>query len=496
MADHLIALTSKIVTLDHDSPVPLFRQLYYCLRDGIITGQLRPGSQLPSTRLLALDLGLSRVTVQSAYEQLTAAGHAEGRHGSGTYVAMRPPPSLPQGESGPLSAAAPQPTARALSRRVSSLMAAPAPLHAVHTTGALLAFAPDLAALDAFPWQLWGRLLGRRWRQSAPELLQPQHDGGYRPLREALVQYLTRERGLACNADQVLIVAGAQQAIDLAARVLLDPSDKAWIEDPGYPGAYGALAVAGAQVCPVPVDGEGVNVAAGILHAPEARLAFVTPAHQCPTGVTMSLKRRLALLEWAYRAGAWILEDDCGGEYCYNGRPVAPLHALDRERRVLYVGSFGKLLFPALRLGYLVAPADLVKPLLQMLRFTTQHPPLLEQTVLAEFIAGGHFAHHLRTTRALYQERQQVLLEQLALHVHEVKAEAVETGSTLLAWLPTGIADQAVASRAAQHGVLAQPLTPYRFTPGGQGALVLGFAAPDHDAIRRGVQQLALALRN
>jgi GntR family transcriptional regulator/MocR family aminotransferase len=289
MADRLTALTSRIVTLDHDSPVPLFRQLYYCLRDGIITGQLRAGSQLPSTRLLALDLGLSRVTVQSAYEQLTAEGYAEGRHGSGTYVAMRPPLSSPQGEPGLVSSSTAQPPTRTLSRRVVSLMAAPAPSPSAHTTDAPPAFPPDLAALDAFPWQLWGRLLGRQWRQSAPELLNPQPDGGYRPLREALAQHLTSERGLACSADQVIIVAGAQQAIDLAARMLLDPGDKAWIEDPGYPGAYGALAAAGAQVCPIPVDGEGVNVAAGILHFPGARLAFVTPAHQCPTGVTMSL---------------------------------------------------------------------------------------------------------------------------------------------------------------------------------------------------------------
>lgn len=489
-------ITANIITLDPDSPVPLFRQIYYCLRDGILAGELAPGLQLPSTRLLAFDLSVSRLTVQNAYEQLIAEGYATGRHGSGTYVAITPPVQPQSGKVLVAGMRPPATTTRRLARRVAEIVRTPElPSPSAGDSGHDFAFRLDLPAFDAFPRQLWGRLLGRRWRSSGGELLSGPADGGYAPLRSELAAYLTAERGVRCDADQILIVAGAQQAIDLAARVLLDSGDKVWVEDPGHPGARGAFLAVGAQLCPVPVDDEGLNVAAGMLGHVDARLAFVTPAHHWPTGVTMSLRRRLTLLEWAYRAGAWILEDDNGGLFSFDEHPMAPLHALDQQQRVVHIGSFGKALFPALRLGYLVVPEDLLEPLLRMRQLTAEPPPLLEQVVLADFLAGGHFAHHLRQQRVFFEERQAALVaacrQELGdwLDVHPARG-----GTHLAGWLPAGIDDRQVAAKAAAGGISVLPLSAHRFRSEPRGGLAFGYGATPPDAIVRGVERLAQVL--
>jgi GntR family transcriptional regulator/MocR family aminotransferase len=484
------------LTLDRTSSIPLYRQLYEVLRQAILTQQLLGGTKLPSTRTLAAELEISRNTVLNAFEQLMAEGYLETQHGSGTYVAQVLPDDLLK--VSPSTPQSPDPVRKKASvsqygaRLLSAVTRMPGPL-VPSIQGKPRAFRQGVPALDAFPRVIWGRLLARCWRHSSYELL---NYGDHRALREAIAAYLGPGRGVYCSAEQVIVVAGSQQGLDLAARVLLDPGDAAWIEDPGYPGAYGALLGAGAFIVPVPVDDEGLNVAIGVDRCPEARLAFVTPSHQFPLGVTMSLKRRLELLEWASRADAWVLEDDYDSEYRYTGRPLAALQGLDRENRVIYLGTFSKVMFPALRLAYLVVPSDLVDAFHAARIFAAQHPPLLEQAALAEFIAGGHFARHIRRMRKLYTQRQAVLVKAARRELSgQLDVQPAEAGMHLVGWLPEGMDDRVASQWAADHGVDTFPLSAYCLEETYRGAFLLGYTASNEHEIQDGVSRLAQALR-
>ncbi len=490
------------IALDRRAASPLSRQLYERLRTAILLGQLGAGFRLPSTRLLAKELGVSRNTVLLAYDQLLAEGYVEGRIGSGTRVARNLPESFLQAPAIPsvpgASPPAPAPAPVTPSRRGAAMAAAPAMPGAagVPAGGAPRPFQPGLPALDALPTELWAQLLTRRARRSLPDLLAYQDSPGYRPLREAIAAYLGASRGVRCTAAQVLVVAGGQGGLDLAARVLLDPGDAAWVEDPGYLRARGALLAAGARLVPVPIDGQGLDVAAGQERAPDARLAYVTPSHQFPLGPAMGLARRLALLEWAARTGAWIVEDDYDGEFRYAGRPLPALQGLRPDGRVVYVGTFSKVLFPALRLGYLVVPPALVAPFVAARRFVDGHPPALEQAALADFVAEGHFARHLRRMRALYAGRVAALA---AAARHDLAGlldlRPTPSGMHLVGWLPPGVDDRAAARQAAAHDVVTVPVSSFAIEPLDRGGLLLGFAAVDEPAIRDGVHRLATALR-
>jgi GntR family transcriptional regulator / MocR family aminotransferase len=335
------------ITLDPAGQLPMHRQLYQRLRAAILAGQLPPGTRLPSTRSLATELGVSRTTALTAYEQLRDEGYLDGQVGAGTTIAELSGP----GPAPPASThAAPQaPPRPALSARGATMAGDRWRLRPPDSLGAgLRAFPLGLPALDAFPHQVWTRILTRRARRSLDQLLGYQDPAGYRPLREAIAAYLSMARGVRCTPAQIVVVSGAQAGLDLTARLLLDPGDPVWVEDPGYYGARGALACAGARLIPVPVDTDGLDVAAGQRCEPAARLAYVTPSHQFPVGVTMSLPRRLALLAWAKQADAFVLEDDYESEYRYVGRPLPALQGLDEAGRVIYVGSFSKVLFPSL----------------------------------------------------------------------------------------------------------------------------------------------------
>ncbi len=397
MVQRPVHLSLPSLLLDPTTAMPRFRQLYEGLRHAILAGQFAPGTKLPSTRTVAEHLGVSRNTVYLAFEHLRSEGYVEGRQGAGTYVARVLPEALLTLAPAASSGATPPPGQRTVSQRSARLLgtAAQTLWHDRMPTAAFRVF----PALDQFPRQLWQRLLVRSWRQGGEGLLSYGED--YAPLRQAIAGYLGPARGVRCTADQVILVAGAQQGLDLAARVLLEPGQTAWIEDPGYPGARGALLAAGVQPVPVPVDAEGLDIAAGVARHAGATLAYVTPSRQFPLGMTMSLRRRLELLAWATQAQAWILEDDYDSEYRYTGRPLAALQGLDRDARVIYVGTFSKVLFPALRLAYLVVPADMVDAFTTMRLMVSRHPPLLEQYVLAAFIAEGHFARHIRRMRRI-----------------------------------------------------------------------------------------------
>ncbi len=302
---------------------------------------------------------------------------------------------------------------------------------------------------------------------------------------------------MRCTWEQVIVVSGSQQALDLAARVLLDPGDLAWVEDPGNMGARGALIGAGARLAAVPVDREGLNVAAGVERAPGARLAYVAPSHQYPIGVTMSFARRMALIRWAAEAGAWILEDDYDSEYRYTGRPLEALQGLDPEERVVYIGTFSKVLFPALRLGYLVVPPDLVDAFTAARELTDRHPPTVEQAILSDFITGGHFARHLRRMRLLYAKRQATLIEAADRELFGLlDVRPADAGMHLVGWLPEGVDDREASRHALERGVEATAVSLYGTAPDKRGGLMLGYPAVDEDEIRAGVRRLASALEH
>lgn len=487
------------LALEPEAPTPLYRQLYEGLREAILAGRLAPGGRLPPTRDLATELNVSRNTVITAFAQLMAEGYLEGNVGRGTFVSRALPEEVLQVQAdrarGGAAKAAPPQAARPL---LSSRGAVIAGLGVQMGQEAFRPhpFRPGVPALDQFPLKTWERLSRRRWRTLSPGLLSYGHAAGYLPLRQAIAAYLGTARGVHCEVEQVLIVGGAQQAIDLTARVLLDPGDEVWFEEPGYPGARALLMGAGVRVIPVPVDEEGLAVEAARARCPQARLAYITPSHQYPLGVTMSLRRRLAVLEWAAQAEAWILEDDYDSEYRYVGRPLAALQGLDTAGRVIYVGTFSKVLFPGLRLGYMVVPPSLVDAFISAAALTNRCPPGPDQAILVDFINEGHFARHIRRMRTLYVERQAALVEAAQRHLEGLlELNPTEAGLHMMGWLPEGSDDQAVARYLLAREIEAPALATYSLEACHRPGLVLGYAGLRPGEIRRGVREMGEALR-
>jgi GntR family transcriptional regulator/MocR family aminotransferase len=478
------------MTLDPTSGVPVSRQIYRRIREAILTGQLGAGVRLPSSRALAAELGVSRSTTLAAYERLRDEGYLDGRVGSGTTVASLDIPGTEAAARSGRPARQPR-----LSAQGASLAGVRWRMQRSRHSPGPLAFPVGQPALDAFPAQLWGRVVARRARRLTGSLAGYQHPAGYRPLREAIAAYVGMARGVRCTPDQVLVVGGAQAGLSLVARLLLDAGDDVWMEDPGYYGARGAIVAAGARPVPVPVDGGGLDVEAGRRRAPRARLVYVTPSHQFPLGVTMSLPRRLALLEWARVAGGYAVEDDYDSEYRYVGDPLPSLQGLDTAGRVVYVGSFSKVLFPALRIGYVIVPDGLVDAFVAGQRFAAGHVSSLEQAALADFIAEGHFPRHVRRMRALYAQRGQLLVETLRQELDGVLSAApAHAGLHLIGWLPDAADDELAAIRAAAHGVEAQPLSAHTIEAYQRPGLLLGYAATPEPEIVAGVHRLAASL--
>jgi len=387
------------IDLDHQSSVPLSIQLYEAVRRAILHGQLRPGTRLPSTRSLAEEYEVSRNTVVFAYEQLLAEGYVESKVGSGTCVARAIPDELLTVRAAAMPARNRLSNRGPISMRGKLLSSKPIRLLTIPTPAR--PFQSGLPDTSAFPFKIWSRLLARHWRRPNRDLLAYGDPSGHRPLREAIAAYLRTSRAVQCDTDQVIVVNGSQQALDLAARLLIDPGDLALVEDPGYPGARIALQAAGARLARLPIDAEGANISSITGRVTGARLIVVTPSHQFPLGVTMSVTRRLALLDFANRSGAWIMEDDYDSEYRYRGKPLPSLQGLDRTGRVIYMGTFSKTLFPSLRLGFLVLPHDLVEYFRRARSATDGHSPITEQAVLADFITEGHYARHIRRMRGI-----------------------------------------------------------------------------------------------
>ena len=479
--------------MPHRAGEERWRWLYGQLRAAILDHRLRPGARVPSSRNLAKQHGVSRGTVVAAVDHLRSEGYLETRVGAGAFVATTMPDEAIAVTTRKVGGA-PKHKARAtLSKRGLLSGQDVLALPASHSLGkAFRAWEP---AIDLFPTNLWSRIAGRVLRR-APRSLYGQGDAkGYLPLRKAIAEYVGGARGVHCDAEQIIVTSGAQQALDLASRLLLDPGDSAWLEDPGYPLALRVLQAAGAKIMPVPVDHEGLDVKWGQRHAPTARLAYVTPANQFPLGTAMSLERRLSLLNWAATEGSWIIEDEYDAEYRYSGRPLAALQSLDRAGCVIYVGTFTKMLFNALRLGFLVLPAPLVEPFAAARTLTDRHPPTLDQAILAEFILDGHFGHHVRRMRQIYAERMEVLCDAANRRlVGVLQVEEAASGMRAIGWLKTGEKDIAVAERARARGLEIMALSQFSQRHSQPGALVLGFAACTPAELRRGVDILASVL--
>lgn len=485
-----------LIHVDEAAPQPLRSQVFEQLRQAVLAGRLRPGEPLPSTRSFARRLGISRNTVCQAYEQLLAEGYVDGRRGSGTYVSAHLPDEMLQaGESAAQMAIARTGSGQGLSAWVSRV-APQQPRQA--DRGLPYDFRLGHGAWEIFPWNAWRRLLGRRLRQPSHETTAYGDPAGYGPLRAVIAAHLRRTRAVRCQAEQVVIVNGSQQALDLLARILVDPGDGVALEDPGYLGARRVFQAYGAQVAAVGVDQAGLQVERlpAPRTSPPCKLVYVTPSHQFPTGATLSLSRRLALLEWASRGGSLVLEDDYDSEFRYGGRPLESLQGLDSAQSVVYLSSFSEALFPSLRIGYVVLPPALLGPFLAAKELSDRQTSTLEQQVLADFLDSGLYERHLRRMRKRYQARRDALVEAIARELGPtVRVTGAAAGLHLVVWLAEALSEQAVVAQAATLGVGVQPVAPHFSAPGPSPALLLGYAALDVPQIAEGIARLAEAVQ-
>ena len=487
------------LVLDAASTTPLHRQIGEQVRRAILERRLAPGQRLPSSRLMASELEVARGTVLLAMDQLIAEGYVVAQAASGLSVANDLPDEMlttprrtlanpPAGDG-----AAPS----TLSRRARTVLR-----DAMPTLGfeeAPLAFPTGQPDREAFPFALWARLLEREWRRPSWAVAGALHPFGHAGLRAAIAAYLGAARGFTCTPESIVVTTGVRQSLSLLAWLVLDPDDAAWIEEPGFIGTREALALAGARAVPVPIDEQGFAVERALAADPEARLAVVAPAHHFPLGTMLGLQRRLELLSWAERHEGWIAEDDYDGEYRYAGRPLAPLRALDRSGRVAYLASFSKLLFPALRLSYVVLPESLVPAAEKRMTAEPTRPSVLGQGALARFIADGHLATHLRRTRLLYAARQEALLAGLERHLARWLEGARDSGGMHLIARPVeAIAptfdDRAVCMAAANAGIALSPLSACYAGRRRHHGLILGYAGTPEQAIDSACATLARVL--
>jgi GntR family transcriptional regulator / MocR family aminotransferase len=493
--DHYVRLQMRktpsgivpIIQIDRRAREPLYRQIYSAYRTAIVEHALRPKDRVPSTRILASELGISRIPVLNAYAQLLAEGYFETHVGAGTVVSVTLPDQVTRPQR-PRSSQEPSGDHRLISRRCVSTPSIRGVLPWLERWGA---FSVGQPALDQFPFKVWSRLLTRQCRKLPVASLHYGDPMGLRDLREAIATYLRAARGVRCEAEQIMIVSGSQQGLEITSRVLLDRGSRVWMEDPGYRFARNVFIMNGCKVIPVPVDSEGINVAIGIKRWRKASAVLVTPSHQYPLGVTMSASRRLQLLEWAHSSKSWIIEDDYDSEYRYDAVPISSLQGLDDRSRTVYVGTFSKVLFPSLRLGYLVIPRDLIEPFLTVRLAMDIGPPAFLQAVLADFIQEGHFSRHIRRMRLLYRDRRSALFESLRNELGDsVHVAGEQAGMHLSIILPRGFRDRDISERAARQRLWLAPLSAsYLERPTAQG-FILGFSNISPAVIPREVKRL------
>jgi GntR family transcriptional regulator / MocR family aminotransferase len=476
-----LAINSKAST-------PLYRQIYEAYRMKILNGHLHAGELVPSTREIARELRISRTPVLNAYAQLLAEGYFEGRVGAGTFVAA----SLPQGR------VSLKPDASAAGRRPIAVHAANLPrFERPSWARSLGPFQVGQPALQDFPIEIWSRMVSRCSRGMGVSDLQYGDPMGRGTLREVIANYLRTARAVRCEAHQIMVVSGSQHALDITTRVLLDPGVSAWVEEPGYWLVHNVLKGVGCRIIPVPVDEEGLNVEAGVRLERRARAAFVAPSHQYPLGVTLSVTRRLQLLQWAEDAGSWIIEDDYDSEYRYDSMPITSLQGLDRNHRVIYIGTFSKVLFPSLRLGYIVIPPDLVEHFTAVRHSTDICPSPVSQEALALFIREGHFSRHIRKMRRLYEERRGVLVEAIrGVFGNSCRLVGAEAGTHLTLFLDDPLRDTEIAARAALRALWLSALSVSYAGSESRHGFVLGFGNSPNARIPGAVRLLRQLVRS
>ena len=468
-----------LIPFEPNSGIPFYKQIYDGYRTAILSGQLRPGQRLPSTRTLAVELGISRLPVVNAFEQLLHEGYVDGKSGAGTYVKD----TIPDEFARPV-----------LERRLELKK----PLEPADTLEEIVGpFRVSLPALDQFPNKIWSRLVSRHAKNLSVELMTYGDPSGYLPLREAIAQYLNTSRAVRCQADQILIVSGSQMALHICARALLKPGDAVCIEDPAYPGARDALRSTGATLLPISLDEQGININRIALQSKRARAVYVTPSHQYPLGLTMTASRRLELLDWARRNRSWIIEDDYDSEYRYTSRPVGSLQGMDTASRVIYIGTFSRVVFPSLRLGYVVVPSELFNEFRSLRETLDIFSPTLYQLVLTDFLQEGHFSRHLRRMRVTYLDRRNAFLKALSDHLGKFLIPYnTDAGLHLSAFLPVGVDDREIVRKAGEHGVSATALSTCYARKHSRSGLILGFGGANERRIRAAAQTLAKVIRS
>lgn len=465
-------------------------QVYHALRNAILDGRLAAGSKIPSSRALAEMMRISRNSVIAGFERLTDEGYLMTRKGAGTFVTQHIPDRL----HAPHTPPTPHPVP-AIDGSVNPDITELAKEQENQHDGAMnRLFAPGVGCTDLFPHDLWGRLMGRVWRQSRRELGLHTSPYGYQPLRQAIGRYVQATRGVNCHEDCIIIVNGIQQALNLSARVLLTRGDEVWLDDPGYNGARGVFASVGATIRPVRVDADGMDIQDGITHYPHARLVYTAPSHQFPLSGTLSLPRRLALLEWAEKSKAWIFEDDYNSEFRFAARSLQALQGLDKHHRVIYAGTFSKMMYPEFRLGFLVVPPQLREQFGVTKYYSDLCNGYLEQAILARFIEEGHYARHVRRIRKACYERKAALVAAIEDYFPgRMTVHPTDSGVHVVCWL-NGLTANEVVEKARGLGMGIQTFSRYCLRPMTREGILIGFANHPQASLREGIRQLAAAL--
>jgi GntR family transcriptional regulator / MocR family aminotransferase len=489
------------INLDRRKKQSLVLQMYRQLREAILSGQLKKGHRLPSTRLLAQDLRVSRMTVVNAFDQLTLEGYLAGNVGRGTYVSDQLPDEKLRVKccASNLDTQMPErlttPT-KLFSRQGQRYLGTELD-HGIAST-VCIPFQPGIPAIDEFPIEAWSKMRRALWKKLGVANLSYGDPAGFQPLRTAIAEYVRAYRGVKCDDQQVVIVSGTQQAVDAVAKLATDPGDHVIFENPGYGRCRAVFLAANNTIVPVSIDRCGLNVDEAIAKAPNARIAYVTPSHQYPMGVTLSIERRIQLIEWANRNGSLIIEDDYDAEFRYCQRPIPALQGLDHGARTIYIGSLSKVVYPSLSMGYAIVPKPMVSPFVKAISLTSRPSPTFEQMAICEFIASGNFARHLRKMRSIHEQRRTVLVNCVEQYLGEfINIVGADAGLHCAATLKIDTRDTDISKRARDIGILLRPLSEYLYPRPDAGkkselnGLVFGFASSTPTQIRSAVKRLA-----
>ncbi len=486
-------IPSAGINLDPKLKIPLYKQLYKQLRKAILEKRFKGDQKMPGTRTLASALGISRNTVNLAYEQLIIEGYLKGVTGAGTFVTGE----LPDEVLIPKQSETPNQKDNIRKFHLHKLDDEVLFFSKKNSLQEnILPFRSGIPAVSEFPFETWTKITNLVLRNMNSSYLGYGDAAGYKPLRIAIASYLRTYRAVRCNDEQVIIVNGSQQALHLICKTLLQNSSKVWMEDPGYPGARISFLSSGAKIYPVPVNEEGLDLNYAIKNYPAPEIIYTTPSHQYPLGYTMSIAKRLKLLEWANKQETWLIEDDYDSEYRYTGNPLPSVQGLDSGGCVIYAGTFSKVLFPGLRIGYVVLPsAGITEQFIAAKAITDRQSSIIEQVVLARFIEEGHFTRHIRKMRMLYKQRQDYFISEINKELEPLlKINPSGAGMHLIGWLPKNFDDADISKRAKQNMLYVNPLSYYKIKFSLPPGLILGYTAFDEKTIRNGVQKLAKSL--